>query len=86
MPANTDGQTRRWREAFRSAAVSTLTQAAGAAVLLWLRQGLPPGGFAARLALLAAALELLTLPLVWLSLRTRLREIAGGEEEDASQY
>lgn len=63
---------------------STVVQALAAAVLLWLRGG--AGEFVSRLLLLAAVINLVTIPPVWVSLRERLREIEEGEEEDASQY
>ena len=86
MPANTDAQARRRRDAMRSAAVSAAIRLLTAAILLWLRQGVNPSGLAGRLALLAVLLNLGSVPLICLSLRTRLREIEKGEEEDASQY
>lgn len=86
MPANTEAQARRRRNAVQSAAVSAAARLLTAAILLWLRQGTDPSGLAGRLALLAAVLEIGSVPLIWVSLRTRLREIERGEEEDASQY
>lgn len=81
--ANTRQDQRR-RNAIRGAAWSTLVQILAALVLLWLRAG--AGEFVSRVLLLAAVIDLVTIPPVWFSLRERLREIEGGEEEDASQY
>ena len=82
-PANTRQASRR-RNAIKGAVLSTAAQVLTAAVLLWLRG--PAGGLASGLLLLAAALNLITIPPLWFALRERLREIEGGEEEDASQY
>lgn len=81
--ANTDRAARR-KNAIQGAVSSTVVQALAAAVLLWLRGG--AGEFVSRLLLLAAVINLVTIPPVWVSLRERLREIEEGEEEDASQY
>lgn len=81
--ANTK-QVQRRRNAIRGAAWSTAVQLLTAFMLFWLRAG--AGEFVSRLLLLCAVFSLITIPPVWVALRERLREIEGGEEEDASQY
>lgn len=90
-PKNTDEgrqarQAQRRRNAVWSAVVSTGMQLLTALALLWLRTGLNPAGFAAKLLLLAAVLDLGSILPVWILLRARLKEIQGGEEDAASQY
>ncbi len=87
MPRNTDrSQAARRKSALRGACAATLTQLASAALLWWLRRGLEPSGFGAKLLLAAILLELGTIVPIWISLKSRLREIEGGEEDAAAQY
>ncbi len=81
--ANTKQALRR-RNAIRGAAWSTAMQILAAFMLFWLRAG--AGEFVSRLLLIGAVFSLIMIPPVWFALRERLREIKGGEEEDASQY
>lgn len=77
----------RRRQALVSAAVSALLQTASAAVLLWIRRlWLPGGGFLSWLLAGLAAANLIFLIPLGVSLRERLREIQGGEEDEARQY
>lgn len=82
-PADTRQEARR-RNAVRGAVSSAAFQIAAAMILLWLRAG--TSGFLADLLLLIAAADVVTVIPMWLSLRERLKEIEGGEEEEASQY
>ena len=91
-PANTDrrvnavSQAVRRKNAVLGAVSSTLLRLSEAAVLLWLRTSLDPAGFSAKLFLILIVLGLGSIPLIWISLRTRLKEIQGGEEDAAAQY
>ncbi|MDE7262699.1 MAG: hypothetical protein K2N78_11675 [Oscillospiraceae bacterium] len=59
---------------------------AEAAALLWMRYGREPSSFSAKLLLILTVLALGSIPFIWISLRTRLKEIQGGEEDAAAQY
>lgn len=88
---NTDGgrearQAQRRRNALWSAVVSTGTMLLTALVLLWLRAGLNPAGIVSKLLLVFAVLDLGSILPVWILLKTRLKEIQGGEEDAAAQY
>ena len=87
MPRNTDrSRSARRKSALRGASTATLTQLAAAALLWWLRRGLDPSGLGAKLLLAAILLELGTIVPIWISLKNRLGEIEGGEEDAAAQY
>lgn len=83
---DTDRQAERKKNAVWGAVLSTVFRLTSAAVLLWLRQGMVPGGFGSRLMLVIALLDLGTVIPIWILLKTRLKEIQGGEEDVASQY
>ena len=85
-PANTDSQAARRKSAIWGAVISTLLRLAEVATLFWLRESLAPGGFTAKLFLILIVLGLGSIPLIWISLKTRLKEIQGGEEDAAAQY
>ena len=61
-------------------------QLLSALLLLWLRSGLEPAGFLSKLLLVFAVLDLGSIIPVWISLKQRLTEIKGGEEDAAAQY
>ena len=83
MPGNIE---RRKRQAVLSALVSGCWLVLSAVVVLWLRQLLRPNGIlSVVLAVIAGADLLMLLPLA-ISLRQRLKEIEGGEEDEARQY
>lgn len=84
--ADTPAQARRRRNAVLSAVLSTLYRFLAVWALLWLRESLEPGGFWAKIALLLLVLDLGSIIPIWISLRTRLKEIQGGEEDAAAQY
>ena len=89
-PKNTDGltpaQRQRRKNAVWGAVISSFFRLLSAAALLWLRASLDPAGFVSKLMLIIIVLDLGSVPLIWISLRTRLKEIQGGEEDAAAQY
>ena len=89
-PKNTEPQTERQRAlrrgAVRSAVFHTAVQLVSAAVVLWVRAGLDPAGFFAKLLLVIIVLDIGGILPVWISLKARLKEIEGGEEDAAAQY
>ena len=91
MPKNIDAnrtqrQAQRRKSAILSAVLSTLFRLLAAWVLLWMRTSTTPSGFVSKLLLLVAVLDLGSVLPIWISLRTRLKEIQGGEEDAAAQY
>jgi len=85
-PGNTEAQARRRKNAVWGAVSSTLLRVLAAFVLLWLRAGLDPAGIASKLLVLLIVFEVGTILPIWINLKTRLREIQGGEEDAAAQY
>ena len=83
MPGNIE---RRKRQAILSALVNGCWLVLSAVVVLWLRQLLQSREIlSVLLAVIASADMLMLLPLA-VSLRQRLKEIEGGEEDEARQY
>ena len=80
---NTDRQARRRKRAFWSAVSNTVLQLAAAAVLLWCRREVDSAALSVVL-LVIALINLGTVVPIWISFRIRLKEIEGGEEEDAA--
>ena len=79
-------QKQRRRDAWQSAITASVWMTLGAVVLLVLRHLYVPEGFWSAVLLLAGLLELgMNIP-VWILLKTRLKEIEGGEEDAAAQY
>ena len=79
-------QKQRRRDAWQSAITARVWMTLGAVVLLVLRHLYVPEGFWSAVLLLAGLLELgMNIP-VWILLKTRLKEIEGGEEDAAAQY
>ena len=74
------------KNAILGAASSALMRLASAALLLWLRVSLEPTGFLSKLLLVVIVFDLGSVPLIFISLKTRLKEIQGGEEDAAAQY
>ena len=87
-PKNTESeaQRRRRREAWRSATVSSLWMLLTATMLLMLRKLYVPEGFWSAVLLISSLTELGMIIPVWILLKTRLKEIEGGEEDAAAQY
>ena len=86
MQKNIDRRDERRREAVWGAVSATAMRLIGAVALLWIRAGMTQGGVGSRVTLVVILLELGTIVPVWISLRTRLKEIQGGEEDAAAQY
>ena len=88
MPRNIDAaaQGRRKKEAVQSAVTASLWLTGVAVLLLVLRWRYAVGGLGGALMLVFALLELGMLIPIWILLRTRLREIEGGEEDAATEY
>ena len=83
---NEQAQKQRRRDAWQSAITASVWMTLGAVALLMLRHLYVPEGFWSAVLLLAGLLELgMNIP-VWILLKTRLKEIEGGEEDAAAQY
>ena len=65
---------------------ATLLRLTSVVILLWLRSSWEPKAFMAKLLLVLAVLGIGSIPFIWISLKTRLKEIQGGEEDAAAQY
>ena len=85
-PANTDSQAVRRKNAVLGAVSSGLLRLTVVIVLVWLRFSLDPSQFMAKVLLVLIVLDLGSIPFIFISLKTRLKEIQGGEEDAASQY
>ena len=77
---------RRKRQAILSALVNGCWLVLSAGVVLWLRQLFRPQGILSVLLAVAAGADILMLLPLAVSLRQRLKEIEGGEEDEACQY
>ena len=77
---------RRKRQAVLSALLSGCWLVLSAVVVLWLRWLLQPGGLLSALMLVIIGADILLLLPLAVSLRQRLKEIEGGEEDEARQY
>ena len=83
---NEDAQKGRRRDAWKSAITATVWMLLSASMLLLLRHFYVPEGFWSAVMLIAGLLELGMIVPVWILLKTRLKEIEGGEEDAAAQY
>lgn len=79
-------QRQRKKEAWQSAVTATLLRLALSALALFLRWYHHMEGLGGSVLLIVALLELGTIVPVWILLKTRLKEIEGGEEDAAAQY
>ncbi|MCI8573801.1 MAG: hypothetical protein HFF89_05150 [Oscillibacter sp.] len=86
MRANTDSKALRRRDALKNAVSSSLLQLAAGTLLLWFRSSLEPSRPLAILLLAVALLDFGMIIPIWISLKIRLKEIQGGEEDAAAQY
>ena len=77
---------RRKRQAVLSALLSGCCLVLSAVLVLWLRGLLRLGGLLSALMLVMAVADILLLLPLAVSLRQRLKEIEGGEEDEAHQY
>lgn len=84
MPKNTKQQRR--RQAVLSAVSSGCALLLSAGILIWLHHIFCPKGVLSILLRLAAALDLICLIPLAVCLRSRFKEIQGGEEDEACQY
>ena len=82
---NTDRQASRRKSALWSAVVNTLLRLTAAAAALWCRGKVDSAALSVFL-LVIALVDLGTIVPIWISLRTRLKEIEGGEEDAAAEY
>ena len=85
-PANIKSQQARRKSAILGAVSSTLIRLTAVVIILWLRASLDPAGFTSKILLIIIVLDLGSIPLIWVSLRARLKEIQGGEEDAAAEY
>ena len=83
MPGNIE---RRKRQALLSALVNGCWLVLSAVVVLWLRQLLRSKEILSVLLAVIAGTDMLMLLPLAVSLRQRLKEIEGGEEDEARQY
>ena len=86
MRANTDSKALRRRDALKNAVSSSLLQLAAGTLLLWFRSSLEPSRPLAILLLAVALLDFGMIIPIWISLKIRLKEIQGGEEDAVAQY
>lgn len=89
-PKNTEPDARR-KQARRKSAIGgavfyTLLRLVTVGVLLWARASLDAAGFLAKLLLVFILLDIGSILPIWISLKARLKEIEGGEEDAAAQY
>lgn len=77
---------KRRKSAIQGAVVITVLHLVAAAILFWVRAGHDPASFLAKFTLVLAGFELIGVVPVWVSLKARLKEIEGGEEDAAAQY
>lgn len=80
------GKQDRRRKAFQSALLSAFVLVLAAGATLWLQRTFWPTGVLANLLPYTAFLYILLLLPLAVSLRSRLKEIEKGEEDEASQY
>ncbi len=88
MPRNINeaAQRKRRKDAWHSAIISSVILLVSGAVVLALLWHYQVEGFLGAVLLVYSVLELGMLIPVWILLKTRLKEIEGGEEDEASQY
>ena len=83
---NEAAQRKRRKDAVQSAVVSTVILVLSAAAMLALRWYYQLDDFWGTVLLIFSMLELGMVIPVWILLKTRLKEIEGGEEDAATQY
>ena len=81
-----DAQLRRRKDAIHSAVVSSLMMFLPAALILLLLRHYELGGFWGAVLRILSVLELGAIVPVWILLKSRLKEIEGGEEDAAAEY
>ena len=65
---------------------STAVRLTTAVLLLWMHWGRDPMSLVDKILVILMVLALGSIPFIWISLKTRLKEIQGGEEDAAAQY
>lgn len=83
---NKEAQKRRRKDALQSTIISSILFLFSALILLSLRWYYQMEDFWGAVLLIFAILELVMLIPIWILLKTRLKEIEGGEEDVATQY
>lgn len=83
---NSTAQKKRRKDAFQSTIISSIFFLLNAALLIGLRYFYQIKGFWGAVLLILAILESGMLIPIWILLKTRLKEIEGGEEDVAAQY
>ncbi len=83
---NEAAQKKRRKDAYQSTITSSIIFLITGIILLVLRGHYHIDGFWGTVLLIIAVLELGMLIPIWILLRTRLKEIEGGEEDAATQY
>ena len=88
MPKSIDeaAQRKRRKEAWHSAIASSIILFVSGTVMLTLRWYYQVEDFWGAVLLIFSVLELGMIVPVWILLKTRLKEIEGGEEDAATQY
>ena len=86
MPKSIDTKAKRRKEAWRSVLLQTVLHAVTGAVILLLKWQYHIEGFWGVVMILGALLEFGILIPTWMVMKTRLKEIEGGEEDAAAQY
>ena len=83
---NEAAQRKRQKDAWHSAIISSFIMLASGIVMLMLRFHYRIDGFWGAVLLILSVLELGMIIPVWILLKTRLKEIEGGEEDAPAQY
>ncbi len=83
---NEEAQKKRRKDAVWSAAISTVYLLVSATIILVLRWYYQIDNFFGAILFILALLELGMIIPIWILLKTRLKEIEGGEEDAATQY
>ena len=88
MPSNINEETQRKRrkDAIHSAVSSTVMLLVSAVLILLCRWYFQIVNLLGAVLLLLSVLDLGTIIPIWILLKTRLKEIEGGEEDAAAQY
>ena len=86
MPENIEAGKKRRHSAILSAAISAFWQLLAAGVFFWIREAQPIPIWLWWVLTICAVLDILMLIPLGISLKQRLHEIDGGEEDEAGNY
>lgn len=86
MPENTDSQRRKKKDALFSAVLHTAVHALIGVLLLDVRHTFEIGGLPGAILAIFALLDWGMIFPIWITLKERIKEIEGGEEDAAAQY